>query len=386
MQYHRNPVEFNDVQGNGRGHLARAGAPCGRPTRTGRAARGAVNSGRAMAPAITLHVIEFDRIAVILHAVSGNLMLTKAPHLFDDATQVTAGDSRWQGKTSEELLGLCRSVRRGDGSDHPAGADRPSATCRRPAVADGQFLRADHGRRVRSRRPAWSRPTARRSTGVSKLTQDGGEVATLATAVFAERRPSWSHQPVERPQAKSFEQIQPFPRSSRPGPTSMISASPKAIRISAARRRTLSRPAPTSKLWIADRVPRKIDALSLMSMSDAFFGRVFPCQARIDPVRHGVDHDLFHADADDLAAEDITRVLRWPTPKNLPQVLWRPERRICGRPTDGCSQPRRKSRISRRRRFACGLEGATCPKPTQTDPVSRCLASRSRSGLRKPVR
>ena len=29
-------------------------------------------------------------------------MLTKAPHLFDDATKVTAGDSRWQGRTSDD--------------------------------------------------------------------------------------------------------------------------------------------------------------------------------------------------------------------------------------------------------------------------------------------
>jgi len=29
-------------------------------------------------------------------------MLTKTPHLFDDATQVTAGDSCWQGRTSED--------------------------------------------------------------------------------------------------------------------------------------------------------------------------------------------------------------------------------------------------------------------------------------------
>ena len=29
-------------------------------------------------------------------------MLTKTPHLFDDATHVTAGDSRWQGRTSED--------------------------------------------------------------------------------------------------------------------------------------------------------------------------------------------------------------------------------------------------------------------------------------------
>ena len=29
-------------------------------------------------------------------------MLTKAPHLFDDATRVSAGDSRWQGHTSDD--------------------------------------------------------------------------------------------------------------------------------------------------------------------------------------------------------------------------------------------------------------------------------------------
>ena len=29
-------------------------------------------------------------------------MLTKTPHLFDDATRVSAGDSRWQGRTSED--------------------------------------------------------------------------------------------------------------------------------------------------------------------------------------------------------------------------------------------------------------------------------------------
>ena len=29
-------------------------------------------------------------------------MLTKAPHLFDDATRVTAGDSCWQGRTSPD--------------------------------------------------------------------------------------------------------------------------------------------------------------------------------------------------------------------------------------------------------------------------------------------
>ena len=64
-----------------------------------------------------------------------------------------------------------------------------------------------------------------------------------------------------------------------------------------------------SKLWIADRVPRKIDALSLMSMSDAFFGRVFHARRELVPFGTVSLTTYFHADAEDLAREDITRVL-----------------------------------------------------------------------------
>ena len=54
----------------------------------------------------------------------------------------------------------------------------------------------------------------------------------------------------------------------------MISALSRASRISTARLRP-RRSNAFSKQWIGDHVPRKIDMLSLMSMSDAFFGRVF---------------------------------------------------------------------------------------------------------------
>ena len=64
-----------------------------------------------------------------------------------------------------------------------------------------------------------------------------------------------------------------------------------------------------SKLWIGDRVPRKIDALSLMSMSDAFFGRVFHARRELVPFGTVSLTTYFHADAEDLAAEDISRVL-----------------------------------------------------------------------------
>jgi Thioesterase-like superfamily len=55
--------------------------------------------------------------------------------------------------------------------------------------------------------------------------------------------------------------------------------------------------------------PRKIDALSLMSMSDAFFGRVFHARGELMPFGTVSLTTYFHADAEDLAAEDITRVL-----------------------------------------------------------------------------
>ncbi len=48
------------------------------------------------------------------------------------------------------------------------------------------------------------------------MTQAGTDVATLATAVFAERRPSWSHQPAEFPKATAFEQTLPYAKVAAP--------------------------------------------------------------------------------------------------------------------------------------------------------------------------
>jgi hypothetical protein len=64
-----------------------------------------------------------------------------------------------------------------------------------------------------------------------------------------------------------------------------------------------------SKLWIADDAPRKIDALSLTAMSDAFFARIFHAKRELVPFGTVSLTTYFHVDADDLAAEDITRVL-----------------------------------------------------------------------------
>src|SRR5882724_500349 len=235
-------------------------------------------------------------------------MLTKTPHLFDDATQVTAGDSRWQGKTSEDYWAFVGPFGGATAAtilraliDHPQRVGDPlSLTVNFCApITEGAFDL--DVRLVKANRSSqhWC----------VELTQDGGEVATLATAVFAERRPSWSHQPAKFPQAKPLEQIQPFPKIK---PTWANQYDFRFVDGYPDFSGTNKDPVPAStysKLWIADRVPRKIDALSLMSMSDAFFGRVFHARRELMPFGTVTITTYFHVDADDLAAEDITRVL-----------------------------------------------------------------------------
>jgi acyl-CoA thioesterase len=234
-------------------------------------------------------------------------MPDRAKHLFDQATQVTAGDSRWQGRTSEDYWafvgpfgGVTAATILRALIDHPDRAGDPLALtvnyC--APIAEGAFDL--DVRLVKANRSSqhWS----------VELSQGGGEVATLATAVFAERRPSWSHQPAAFPEAKPFEQILRYPKVAASwvkqydlrfieGDPDM-SGSPQAIPASA-----------FSKLWIGDRSPRKIDELSLMSMSDAFFARVFLARRELVPFGTVSLTTYFHASAEDIAREDITRVL-----------------------------------------------------------------------------
>lgn len=235
-------------------------------------------------------------------------MLARTEHLFDEATRVTAGDSRWQGRTSNDYWafvgpfgGVTAATILRALMDHPQRAGTPLAVtvnyCAPIAAGDFDL----DVRLVKANRSSqhWC----------VELTQNGGEVATLATAVFAERRPSWSHQPAPFPQAKPFEQLRPYPKIAATwanqydfrfadGDPDLSGTAPRTEPASA-----------FSKLWIGDRVPRKIDMLSLMSMSDAFFGRVFHARRQMVPFGTVSLTTYFHAEAEDLAAEDASRVL-----------------------------------------------------------------------------
>jgi acyl-CoA thioesterase len=234
-------------------------------------------------------------------------MLTKTPHLFDDATQVSAGDSCWQGRTSQDYWAFVGPFGGATAAtmlraliDHPERSGDPLALtvnyC--APIAEGAF---DLDVRL---------VKANRSTQhwCVELSQGGGEVATLATAVFAERRSSWSHQPARFPDAPPFEQILPYPKVAAPWVKQydfrFVEGDPNFG--------NASKEAPASafsKLWIGDRIPRKIDVLSLTSMSDAFFARVFHARRELVPFGTVSLTTYFHADAADLAAEDISRVL-----------------------------------------------------------------------------
>lgn len=234
-------------------------------------------------------------------------MLDVAQHAFDHATKVTAGDSRWQGRTSDDYWafvgqfgGATAATMLRALTEHPQRAGDPlSLTVNFCApIARGDFDL--DVRLVKANRSTqhWS----------VEMTQDGGDVVTLATAVFAERRPSWSHQQARLPDATAFEQTLPYAKITLPWVRQYdfrfvegepkLGPDPHAVPARA-----------YSKLWIGDRVPRRIDALSLMSMSDAFFGRVFHARGQMVPFGTVSLTTYFHASAEDLAAENITRLL-----------------------------------------------------------------------------
>src|SRR6201982_1182721 len=142
-------------------------------------------------------------------------MLTRPQHLFDEATRVTAGDSRWQGRTSPDYFafvgpfgGFTAATILRALMEHPQRAGDPLALtvnyC--APIAEGAFDL--DVRLVKANRSSqhWC----------VELSQGGGEVSTLATAVFAERRPSWSRAQANFPGARAFEETLPYPHVAAP--------------------------------------------------------------------------------------------------------------------------------------------------------------------------
>lgn len=235
-------------------------------------------------------------------------MHAKAPtdDPFDIATRVTTIDGRTRGHTSDgywAFVGpfggvtaatLLRAV-----MQHPQREGDPLALtvnyC--APIAKGPFDIAVRLIKANRSSQHWS----------VELSQNG-ETGAFATAVFALRRPTWSHQEKTMPQVIAFDAAKPYGRLAANwvgqyefrfvdgGP--QIGAGEDGALASA-----------HSKLWMRDAVPRKVDALSLASMSDAFFARVFHVRRELIPIGTVSMTVYFHADADDLAAANTDYVL-----------------------------------------------------------------------------
>src|SRR5260370_29904118 len=137
-------------------------------------------------------------------------MFAKPQHLFDAATGFPAGDSRWGGQTSDDYWAFVGPFGGATAAtilraliDHPQRAGDPLALTVSFCAPIAQGVFDLDVRLVKANRSTqhWS----------VELSQDGADVATFATSVCAERRPSWSHQQAKLPQAKPFEQIRPYP-------------------------------------------------------------------------------------------------------------------------------------------------------------------------------
>lgn len=136
-----------------------------------------------------------------------------------------------------------------------------------------------------------------------ELSQGEAGITATATAVFAQRRETWSHQAVSMPSAPAPDTLTPLPMQGMmawlqhydfrfaAGTPQRLRATPNAAPASAA-----------SQVWISERRPRPLDFLSLLAFADTFFGRIFHVRGALFPIGTVSMTTYFHADAADLAA------------------------------------------------------------------------------------
>jgi hypothetical protein len=131
---------------------------------------------------------------------------------------------------------------------------------------------------------------------------ESDEAVLTASIVTAARRESWSHQTARAPtlppsetmaeldNRRSLSWVAQYGFRFAEGGPEMTPEIPDPPR------------SPRSVLWLRDDTPRPLDALSLVAMSDAFFGRIFQVIGRIPPFGTVSMTTHFHASGDELAA------------------------------------------------------------------------------------
>jgi acyl-CoA thioesterase len=139
--------------------------------------------------------------------------------------------------------------------------------------------------------------------------QQAGAVAALATAVFAERRATWSAPEVAAPpNLPAPQELQRLRMAGLPAWTQrydmrvIAGGMPEGLD---GQQQADSH----SSFWVRDDPPRPMDFLSLAAVSDSFFPRIFLRRRRMMPVGTVSLTTYFHADRAMLAAQGEDYVL-----------------------------------------------------------------------------
>ena len=228
-------------------------------------------------------------------------------HAFDEATRLAAlGDGRYRAHTAPDYANMvgpfggivAATVLQAPCID-PGRAGDPSAFtinfC--GPIADGTYDIA--ARRVRDNRSNqhWS----------IEATQ-GDAVVVTATAVFATRRPGWTHTEDRSPAVPPAADIARADPTGRPPWTRrydmrFVRGTMPSLGDAVEGGETISH------VWIADDPPRPLDYPSLAAICDAFFPRIFLRRPVWTPVGTVSLTIYFHADAASLAGQGDRPVL-----------------------------------------------------------------------------
>jgi acyl-CoA thioesterase len=223
-----------------------------------------------------------------------------AAHPFDIATRVERVGSRYRGGTSDAYWAFigpfggvtAATLLRAVLEDEARAGDPLALTvnfC--AAVSRGSFdLEVTRSRANRSTQH-WS----------IVLSQAQGGIAATATAVLAVRREGFSHQPAPRPRAAAFETLAPYPTLDTAAWIQQYEFrfAEGALNIGPEPRTVPG--SPLSQFWIRDVPVRPLDFLSLASMGDAFFARIFHVRGALVPFGTVSLTTYFHVDAAELA-------------------------------------------------------------------------------------
>lgn len=139
--------------------------------------------------------------------------------------------------------------------------------------------------------------------------RQGDRVPTAASFVFARRADTWEHHPTSMPEAPPPDRVEPLDTTKWMAWLSnyqfrFVSGGPVLSR-------QIHDPLHTQRsvVWLNDRVPRRLDWLSLAALSDAFFPRVLHARGIGAKMGTVTLSTYFHVDEAELAAQGTTPVL-----------------------------------------------------------------------------